>query len=191
MLKGMVKAISGFGGDVQNVLTQHTPVLKRIVSHLCNGTLPEEQFPFQAVSHSSVQPDPAARCADIMVFIAGGATYEESMLVSKINRGVVENDPTTFPPGAEVAQPGGAAAAPGASPQHVRGQPSQDAQSGGKGMFSDLAHRFTGHATDDGDATEAAAAAGKPAAVAKHLGCHVRLVSNGMLRSGEFMLGLP
>lgn len=176
MLKNMVKAISGFGGEVQNVLTQHTPLLRRFISQAQNGTLPAEHFPVQSASQSNA--DETTRFSDIIVFIAGGATYEEAHLVSRINRGKVENDPATFPPGAEVV----GAPAPGAVPKDGK-QPAGAA--GEKGMFSAgkaLAARLTHHGDE-----AAAPAPDAVAPVTKDLTCTVRLLANGMIRAADFM----
>jgi vacuolar protein sorting-associated protein 45 len=190
LLKNMVKAIGGFGGEVKNVLTQHTPLLKRLVCQAINGTLPTDQYPIQTASQGQVTG--TTRFNDIIVFIAGGAAYEESRLVARINRGVVENDPTTFPPGAEVVggtnQP---AAADGHSPEPRSATILGGAVVGGAVVFNAgraLASRLTG--TGPGPAEEEMATS-QSNSVTKMMECHVTLVANGMLRSQEFLEALP
>jgi hypothetical protein len=94
MLKGFVNSIAQFGGEVQNVLNQHVPVMKKIINRLYNGTLSEKDYPVLHVEGSPVLATVASsiRAQDIIVFVSGGATYDEAMLVDQINRGVVDNN---------------------------------------------------------------------------------------------------
>nr|CAG4647780.1 EOG090X03QA [Moina brachiata]SVE92924.1 EOG090X03QA [Moina brachiata] len=77
------KIFKGLKG-VENVFTQHSPVLKEILENLVKGRLPEESFP-------TINPETTSRVQDVIVFIVGGVTLEESLTVHqfcKTNNGV-------------------------------------------------------------------------------------------------------
>jgi vacuolar protein sorting-associated protein 45 len=65
---------------VENVYTQHSPLLESILQNLIKGRLREQQYPF-AEGGGSTKDKPQ----DIIVFIIGGATYEEARMVAGIN----------------------------------------------------------------------------------------------------------
>jgi vacuolar protein sorting-associated protein 45 len=67
---------------VENIYTQHTPVLKDILEDLIKGKLRENLYPTLGGEDSG----PGRRPQDIIVFIVGGATYEESYCVHQINQ---------------------------------------------------------------------------------------------------------
>lgn len=65
---------------VENVYTQHSPLLEMTLQNLIKGKLPERQYPF--VEGGGTTRD---KPQDIVVFIVGGATYEEARTVATIN----------------------------------------------------------------------------------------------------------
>ena len=65
---------------VENVYTQHTPVLENTLQSLVKGRLREQQYPFLEGSGSTRD-----KPQDIVVFMIGGATYEEAKTVASIN----------------------------------------------------------------------------------------------------------
>uniref|UniRef100_A0A671P1Y3 Vacuolar protein sorting-associated protein 45 n=1 Tax=Sinocyclocheilus anshuiensis TaxID=1608454 RepID=A0A671P1Y3_9TELE len=65
---------------VENVYTQHQPLLHDTLDQLIKGRLKDSQFPY--VGPSSLRDRPQ----DIIVFIIGGATYEEALTVYNLNR---------------------------------------------------------------------------------------------------------
>jgi len=74
---------------VENVLVEHSPFLVNIVSDAIKGKLPESQFP---VVLESVPPTvkgtagaAGLRPCEIMVFIVGGATFEEAYHIARLN----------------------------------------------------------------------------------------------------------
>lgn len=74
-------ALKGLKG-VENVYTQHTPHLAETLDLLLKGRLRESSYPF-------VEGGEAARTQrpqDIILFILGGATYEESRTVALLNQ---------------------------------------------------------------------------------------------------------
>ena len=75
MTKKFFKGLKG----VENVYTQHTPILKDILLDLYKGRLSESDFPYAG---TSVMSDPAS---DVIVFIVGGTTYEEVASVASFN----------------------------------------------------------------------------------------------------------
>ncbi|KAB5558684.1 glucose inhibited division protein A-domain-containing protein [Coniochaeta sp. 2T2.1] len=67
---------------VENVYTQHSPLLETTLQNLIKGKLRETQYPF--VDGGGTTRD---KPQDIIVFIVGGATYEEAKMVAGINAG--------------------------------------------------------------------------------------------------------
>lgn len=73
--KRLFKGLSG----VENVYTQHKPLLHETLEDLIKNRLKESHFPF-------LQDQQPTRPQDIFVFIIGGATYEESLAVHTLNK---------------------------------------------------------------------------------------------------------
>lgn len=73
--KRFFKGLSG----VDNVYTQHKPVLHETLEELLKGRLRDNLYPF--IGHGSNE-----RPQDIIVFMIGGCTYEESLTVHSFNR---------------------------------------------------------------------------------------------------------
>ena len=65
---------------VENVYTQHTPRLEATLQNLIKARLKEQQYPF-VEGDGSTRDKPQ----DIVVFIVGGATYEEAKMVAQVN----------------------------------------------------------------------------------------------------------
>lgn len=65
---------------VENVYTQHQPLLQETLDQLIKGRLKDSQFPYLGPSTLRDRPQ------DIIVFIIGGATYEEALTVYNLNR---------------------------------------------------------------------------------------------------------
>lgn len=65
---------------VENVYTQHQPLLHETLDQLIKGRLKDSQFPYLGPSSLRDRPQ------DIIVFIIGGATYEEALTVYNLNR---------------------------------------------------------------------------------------------------------
>uniref|UniRef100_T1IJX7 Vacuolar protein sorting-associated protein 45 n=1 Tax=Strigamia maritima TaxID=126957 RepID=T1IJX7_STRMM len=72
------KIFKGLKG-VENIYTQHSPLVKEVLEDLIKGKLRENSYPFSEQSYSN-------RCQDVIVFIIGGTTYEESVAVDQINK---------------------------------------------------------------------------------------------------------
>nr|CAH7720407.1 unnamed protein product [Callosobruchus chinensis] len=79
--KRFIKGLSG----VDNVYTQHKPVLHETLEELVKGRLKEQLYPHIGSSYNNGRPQ------DIIIFIVGGATYEESLTVHSFNK---MNSPT-------------------------------------------------------------------------------------------------
>ncbi|KOB77992.1 putative Vacuolar protein sorting-associated protein 45, partial [Operophtera brumata] len=73
-LFGLQDAVKGLNG-VENIYTQHTPLLKDTLEDLIKGKLRENLYPTLGGEELSY----GRRPQDIIVFIVGGATYEEAM----------------------------------------------------------------------------------------------------------------
>ncbi|KAF7266093.1 vacuolar protein sorting 45 [Rhynchophorus ferrugineus] len=74
--KRFFKGLSG----VDNVYTQHKPLLHDTLEDLIKGRLKDNLYPVVG-NHSS-----GLRSQDVIVFIIGGATYEESLAVHTFNK---------------------------------------------------------------------------------------------------------
>lgn len=65
---------------VENVYTQHQPLLQETLDQLIKGRLKDSQYPYLGPSTLRDRPQ------DIVVFVIGGATYEEAQSVYSLNR---------------------------------------------------------------------------------------------------------
>ncbi|CAG9126090.1 hypothetical protein JYU34_011821 [Plutella xylostella] len=75
--KRFFKGLSG----VENIYTQHTPALKDTVEDLLKGRLRENLYPTLGGDDGY-----GRKPQDVIVFIVGGATYEESLCIHQINQ---------------------------------------------------------------------------------------------------------
>lgn len=66
--------------DVENVYTQHSPRLEATLQNLIKARLKEQQYPF--VEGGGTTRD---KPQDIIIFIVGGATYEEAKMIAQVN----------------------------------------------------------------------------------------------------------
>ncbi|PLB49500.1 vacuolar protein sorting-associated protein 45 [Aspergillus steynii IBT 23096] len=65
---------------VENVYTQHSPRMEATLQNLIKGRLKELQYPFlEGGGHIRDKPQ------DIVIFMVGGATYEEAKMVAQVN----------------------------------------------------------------------------------------------------------
>ncbi|RNF11844.1 putative vacuolar protein sorting-associated protein [Trypanosoma rangeli] len=94
MLKIAAKAVGHFGKDIQNILTQYVPLMKKLINRVYNGTLSEEKYPVQEVEGAPIAASavPTIRAKDIIIVMVGGVTYSEAMLLHQINQGQVPNN---------------------------------------------------------------------------------------------------
>ncbi|RNF17186.1 putative vacuolar protein sorting-associated protein [Trypanosoma conorhini] len=94
MFKIVAKAVGQFGKDVQNVLTQYVPLMKKLINRVYNGTLSEDNYPVQEVEGAPIAASavPTIRAKDIIIVMVGGVTYSEAMLLHQINQGLVPNN---------------------------------------------------------------------------------------------------
>ncbi|XP_060073224.1 vacuolar protein sorting-associated protein 45-like [Ylistrum balloti] len=74
--KRFLKGLKG----VENVYTQHKPLMYSIVDQLIKGKLKEGAYPYLGTGQLRDKPQ------DIVVFMIGGATYEEALAVHTLNR---------------------------------------------------------------------------------------------------------
>lgn len=79
IFSGASSRFKGLKG-VENVYTQHTPLLESTLQDLVKGRLKEQQFPF-VEGGGSTRDKPQ----DVIVFIVGGATYEEAKMIAGVN----------------------------------------------------------------------------------------------------------
>ncbi|XP_022911268.1 vacuolar protein sorting-associated protein 45 [Onthophagus taurus] len=74
--KRFFKGLSG----VDNVYTQHKPLLHETLEELMKGRLKENMFPYVNAHNTNGRPQ------DVIVFMVGGVTYEESLTVHSFNK---------------------------------------------------------------------------------------------------------
>ncbi|XP_076298221.1 vacuolar protein sorting 45 [Lasioglossum baleicum] len=74
--KKLFKGLSG----IDNIYTQHTPLLHETLEDLIKGKLSPQSFPYLGDTIISKRPQ------DIIVFMIGGTTYEESLTVYNLNK---------------------------------------------------------------------------------------------------------
>jgi vacuolar protein sorting-associated protein 45 len=79
IFQGARDRLKGLKG-VENVYTQHSPRLEVTIQNLIKGRLKEQQYPF-VDGGGSTRDKPQ----DVVVFIIGGATYEEAKMVAQVN----------------------------------------------------------------------------------------------------------
>ncbi|CAJ0934890.1 unnamed protein product [Ranitomeya imitator] len=79
-LKLMHRKQEKWASGVENVYTQHQPFLLDTLDQLIKGKLRDNMYPY--VGPSTLRDRPQ----DIIVFIVGGATYEEAQTVYNLNR---------------------------------------------------------------------------------------------------------
>lgn len=79
IFSGARSRLKGLKG-VENVYTQHSPRLEATLQNLITARLKEQQYPF-VEGGGSTRDKPQ----DIIVFIMGGATYEEAKMVAQVN----------------------------------------------------------------------------------------------------------
>ncbi|KDR23959.1 Vacuolar protein sorting-associated protein 45 [Zootermopsis nevadensis] len=74
--KTFFKGLSG----VENVYTQHNPLIKETLEELIKGKLKESSFPYLGNGQLARRPQ------DVIVFMVGGTTYEEALAVHQLNK---------------------------------------------------------------------------------------------------------
>jgi tRNA uridine 5-carboxymethylaminomethyl modification enzyme len=79
IFSGASNRFKGLKG-VENVYTQHSSLLESTLQNLIKGRLKEQQYPF-VEGGGSTRDKPQ----DIIVFMVGGATYEEAKMVAGVN----------------------------------------------------------------------------------------------------------
>lgn len=79
IFSGASSRFKGLKG-VENVYTQHSSLLESTLQNLIKGRLREQQYPF-VEGGGSTRDKPQ----DIIVFMVGGATYEEAKMIAGIN----------------------------------------------------------------------------------------------------------
>ena len=83
MLTVMKKQLHRSVKGVQNVYTQHTPFLAQILDYVTKGTLSEASHPYLGAELPATARKKVP--TEIIVFMLGGATYEEAKLVGEMN----------------------------------------------------------------------------------------------------------
>jgi vacuolar protein sorting-associated protein 45 len=87
---------------VDNVLTQHSPLLVNLLDQLAKNKLSKQMYPFVGAE------PPPGKLGTVLVFVIGGVTFEEAAKVAAINNGTLPIGVATTSSGAT----GGAGVAP-------------------------------------------------------------------------------
>ena len=77
------KVIKGLK-EVENIYTQHTPLLKDILVDLTRNRLKPQHYPYLGGPQLIEKP------REVLVFIIGGATYEEALVVNQLNESLAD-----------------------------------------------------------------------------------------------------
>ena len=77
----MAKTFTNTVHGAENVYTQHQPLLVSTLNELAKGKIKDSVFPPLAAGSAAA----AARPSEVIVFIIGGATYEEATKVAEFN----------------------------------------------------------------------------------------------------------
>ncbi len=129
--KGALKGLKG----VENVYTQHTPHLVQTVDNLMRGRLRDTSYPFVSSGQGAAPMNPAERPQDVILFIIGGATYEEARSIAFLNA----QHQRGAQPGAQQAAVGGVA---GTGTRFLLGGSSIHNSKSYLDMIQDAASRF-------------------------------------------------
>lgn len=77
--KKIIKGIKG----IDNIYTQHAPVITEIIQDLSRGRLKAVNYPsLMEESRTQITEKPS----DIIIFQIGGTTYEEALHIDQLNR---------------------------------------------------------------------------------------------------------
>jgi vacuolar protein sorting-associated protein 45 len=77
LTRNLIKGLKG----VENVYTQHVCVLKELLEEIFKGRSVDQQYPFISSEIPYRRPP-----TEVIVFIIGGATYEEALAVHQLNQ---------------------------------------------------------------------------------------------------------
>lgn len=75
---GSLKGLKG----VDNVYTQHQPLIASLTEQMFKGRLKETDYPY----HAQVPKVDAKQARELIIFVAGGVTYEESKFVASMQQ---------------------------------------------------------------------------------------------------------
>jgi len=79
--KRLLKGLKG----VDNIYTQHSPLVKDLVEQLIKGKLKEASYPFLGLNNYRERPQ------EVIIFVVGGITYEETAAIQSINKAYAGN----------------------------------------------------------------------------------------------------
>lgn len=70
---------------VENVYTQHTPLLMQTLESVVKGRLKESEYPGVDKAAIAAQPAKPQLPKLVIIFVVGGTTYEEARAVTELN----------------------------------------------------------------------------------------------------------
>lgn len=80
LMAAFARTISHGLKGVENAFIQHVPLLYDTLKNLVASKLSERSFPFEGASHTRDRPQ------DIIVYMTGGCTFEESVCIERFMR---------------------------------------------------------------------------------------------------------
>ena len=81
VLSNLVKSVTKGVNGVENVYTQHKPMLSEVLDLLIKGKLKDNEYPYAREGVTQ-----KGKATDVMIFMMGGATYEEGTIVREFNK---------------------------------------------------------------------------------------------------------
>lgn len=86
ILKKFSKTLVASVHGVENVYTQHTPLLHTILENIAKSKIKESSFPLVSGSNNSPASSGSSnRFTEVIIYMVGGVTYEEALSVSNFN----------------------------------------------------------------------------------------------------------
>lgn len=79
--KRLLKGLKG----VDNIYTQHSPLVKDLTEQLIKGKLREASYPFLGLNNYRERPQ------EVIIFVVGGITFEETAAIQSINKAYAGN----------------------------------------------------------------------------------------------------
>ena len=76
VLSNLVKSVTKGVNGVENVYTQHKPMLSEVLDLLIKGKLKDNEYPYAREGVTQ-----KGKATDVMIFMMGGTTYEEGTIV--------------------------------------------------------------------------------------------------------------
>ncbi|PWN87154.1 putative vacuolar protein sorting protein VpsB [Acaromyces ingoldii] len=161
-------ALKGLKG-VENVYTQHSPHLVETIEDLLRGRLKETSYPFIGPGGTGAAGGLHQRPQDVIIFVVGGATYEEARTIALLNAqhdhsaaSGTDTPPVNASGAASGLAGGGIGGASGPSTRFLLGGTCIHSSSSFLDMIQDVASRLPSSFARPPPTSNAASAASQP-----------------------------